>query len=397
MQNTIIRFFVMTKMGLTVTDSQVFGWMNLLNKRGYSTSIISFIKKIDSTINKNSFRENIGGDYFQYQNKLAFFNDMFSFITFLNHYIQSRKKAKKIIFQTRTSGVAFSLIALKLFTNAKIIYDARGAAIEESTHINQGKSLGLKKEYKFRLLKLKESWLIKYSNHVFCVSNTLKAYYLEKYRKVNPEKLTVVPCAADSDDFYFNNSERQSMRKEFNLIDKKVLLYSGRLDKSWDIPEDIFKFYIELSSYIDNLILFILSPDKEIANKLIKKFNLNQNNVIVKTDSYQNVRKYLNMVDYGLLLREDAVMNHVSSPTKFAEYLLCGLPVFMSDTVYDFSKLINDSGYGLVVEDFHLKEQNKEQIKRMSEINRPTISEWAQKHLSKDNFIDSIIKAFQDA
>jgi hypothetical protein len=63
------------------------------------------------------------------------------------------------------------------------------------------------------------------------------------------------------------------------------------------------------------------------------------------------VREYMSLLDYGLLLREAAVTNAVSSPTKFAEYLSGGAGVVISPGVGDLSELVAQTGCGHVVAD----------------------------------------------
>jgi len=385
----------MTRIGLTVTDSQVFGWMQLLNQQGYPTSIISMVNELNTDLDMESITKKTGGKYFQYRNKIPFLGNLFFFFKFLNHYLAARKNSEKVIFQTRTSGAAIPLIVLKILTRVKIVYDARGATIEESIYGRNEKKLNLKKAYKFKLLQLREALLIKYSDHVFCVSDTLKQYYLFKYHNISDNKFSVVPCAADQADFYYDKSERDSMRDKFNLKGKKVLLYSGRLDKKWDIPEEIFDFYQQLSNSIENLVLFLLTPDREIAENLVIRHQLSESEVYITAASYKDVRKYLNMVDYGLLLRENAVMNHVSSPTKFAEYMHCGLPVLISDTVYDYANLIEKTGFGTVINNYKLNEEKINQIRKIENLSRKEIANWSLKNLDKQSYIKGIVEIFK--
>ncbi|HRN37811.1 MAG TPA: hypothetical protein PLL18_12975, partial [Flavobacteriales bacterium] len=52
--------------------------------------------------------------------------------------------------------------------------------------------------------------------------------------------------------------------------------------------------------------------------------------------------------DHALLIREDAITNRVASPTKFAEYLACGLPVVISPYIGDFSGEVDRERLGTV-------------------------------------------------
>ena len=56
------------------------------------------------------------------------------------------------------------------------------------------------------------------------------------------------------------------------------------------------------------------------------------------------------MGDVGLLLRDDLPVNRVASPTKFAEYCLCGLPVLTTPYVGDFSEYVRQFSLGYQVD-----------------------------------------------
>jgi glycosyltransferase involved in cell wall biosynthesis len=54
--------------------------------------------------------------------------------------------------------------------------------------------------------------------------------------------------------------------------------------------------------------------------------------------------------DVGLLIRGDDLVNRVAAPTKFAEYLACGLPVVVSRGVGDTESVVRTYGVGYVIE-----------------------------------------------
>ena len=67
--------------------------------------------------------------------------------------------------------------------------------------------------------------------------------------------------------------------------------------------------------------------------------------------SYKDINDYLNAADFGLLLREDTPTNNVASPTKFAEYLMAGLPTLISQGVGDLSEFVEQNpSSGMVVD-----------------------------------------------
>lgn len=64
----------------------------------------------------------------------------------------------------------------------------------------------------------------------------------------------------------------------------------------------------------------------------------------------------------GLLLREKSLVNEVASPTKFAEYMLCGLPCILTEGIGDYSRLAREHDIGTVINDLNKLHQYTYQI-----------------------------------
>ena len=63
--------------------------------------------------------------------------------------------------------------------------------------------------------------------------------------------------------------------------------------------------------------------------------------------NHENVPLELSKADIAIMIRKDDPVNAVSSPTKFGEYLAAGLPVIMTDSIGDYSKLVEKNDLGL--------------------------------------------------
>jgi glycosyltransferase involved in cell wall biosynthesis len=67
--------------------------------------------------------------------------------------------------------------------------------------------------------------------------------------------------------------------------------------------------------------------------------------------SHEEVLETLPLADVGFLLRGDLVVNRVASPTKFAEYCICGVPVLVTRYVGDYSVVVEAEHLGLCLDD----------------------------------------------
>lgn len=70
------------------------------------------------------------------------------------------------------------------------------------------------------------------------------------------------------------------------------------------------------------------------------------------------VPSYLKLLDAGFLLRDDLVLNTVSSPTKICEYLAAGVPMICTEYSGDYARSVRHGKEGFVLKnhpnyDFH--------------------------------------------
>jgi glycosyltransferase involved in cell wall biosynthesis len=290
-------------------------------------------------------------------------------------------------------GLTFAF--LKWLPKTKFIFEARAAKNEEIKHTTSENKITTKLKIKKYFSELSEKIIVTKSNKVFCVSHALKTYYLKKYN-LSSEHFCVFPGAADSHLFYYDEDLRKNTRNELNLIDKEILIvYTGRLEMKWEIPDKILIFFKNLHRQDKRFRLLLVTPDFEIANDLISINSLNEITFVRKVELKQ-VNKYLNAADVGMLLREDITMNNVASPTKFAEYLMAGLPVIISKAVQDFANNIEKTNYGSVVTGLEdISKSEYEKLIGSLKIDRVEISNWGLKNLSKEAFIKKYITTLQ--
>lgn len=386
-ENNILRLYIMPEVWETVTQSQVFNWIELINGNGIKTDCLSITPEKLPKDRVTAIEKSIQGTFFQIPSRLMLVEDFFLTIFLLKYYYKNKSKYKKIIFQTRLSSIGISFFMVRMFTKAKLIFESRAAANEESNLRNRNKKVTLKTKIIQGLSELSEKLMIKKPQKVFCVSNALKDYYLKKHH-VNGNKFTVFPGAADASLFYLDSAIRKKVRaslafKETDL----VVIYSGRLAKKWEIPDKILSFFKSLKTKNKHAKLLLLTPDDDLAAEMVQDFQIQDETKIVKA-SLEEVNQYLNASDVGLLLREDIPMNNVASPTKFAEYLMTGLPTIISHGVYDFAKNIEETGFGVVVSSLeYISDIEFQKLEKSLVLNKNNIALWGKEHLSKEIFI----------
>ena len=391
MKHGIKRFYIMPAVWRTVTDSQVFNWVEVLNKSNVETDIISLVNNRHRQDEEKvaEIEKRTGGKFYQFKLHPLLLNDIILTVRLFFLYARNVFKYDTIIFQTRMADLGHTFGLIKLLPKVKTIFESRGATIEERAFVhNDFKSL--KRNIKEYVNLRSEEKLISGSHGVICVSDALKKYYVSKFKMdTSKTDFLVIPGAASRDLFYYEKSLREEYRSLLGYSDEDVVLvYSGALNQKWEIPDVVFNFLKSLAEFRTDFKFLMITPDLELVNEYSKKYGISQDLVAIQS-SFDEVNKYLNAADVALLLREDIVMNNVASPTKFAEYLMAGLPTVLSHGIHDFAEILRETGYGVILEDNTLVNQDlADDIVELKSKDRKAVATWAARNISKERYVE---------
>ena len=235
-------------------------------------------------------------------------------------------------------------LSIKLFyPGIKIIYDNRGVLIEELIYQGIYKR-GSFKEWVFRKL---EYLILSKSDHIVVVSNVFKVHLIKKYPIIKnfQDKISVINNKARIEKVI--NPEKLGDKKDKNKI---ICIYSGSSAKWQNIPK-IFSFAMRCHLKFDNFRLKVITYHSEEVKKILVEYGaLLKITEIIEVNS-DKVLEHLITANFSLLFRDDNIINNVSSPLKFAEYLSAGLPVVVSKGVGDTEEVINKYKVGVILEE----------------------------------------------
>ena len=223
-----------------------------------------------------------------------------------------------------------------------ICFDARGAYTAEHQEYNVSSNSKLSES-----VFLIEKKAIIDSDFRIAVSQKLVSYWKEKF-DYSSTMHVVIPCTYNSNIFNMPPNEHQIIvrRKELKFAEEDiVLVYSGSIS-GWQSMKLLDDYLISILN--SNLKVKILLLLKSIVTDL-NVVTLFSDRVILMNVDEKRVPLLLQCCDYGLLIREKSVTNHVASPVKFAEYLYSGLKVIVSDQVGDYSEFVQTHDCGVVV------------------------------------------------
>lgn len=238
--------------------------------------------------------------------------------------IKDKKIFSPVMFTTLYSGLA------KILKSKEIYYWVQGSVPEESFLRHQSK-------LKNRLLSAIEYGALSVSDKNILVSDEMQKH-LEKKHKKSYKNSIVVPCVSE---FSYDGSPKE----------KDSFVYIGGMS-AWQRVDLMLEMFNQIMKLKPNAHLYIATLEKEIATQYINE-HLDQvyheNVKLLSISDRSQIAHFLSTKEYGFLIREDIVVNQVSSPIKLAEYLSCGVNVIISDAVKSYATNIENEGAGISV------------------------------------------------
>jgi len=343
----------------------------------HNEKLKSIRKEFNTFIN---FKEVITGKYCFLPNSIMYFYKGFRIVTKLVKTYNIR-----IIHARSLYPVIIGIIVKLFYPRLRVIYDNRGVFIEEEIFKSHWRRGGIKE----RIFKLIENKVLKKADHIVVVSKAFKKYLLEKYssNKANlNNKISVISNKT------LLNHNLDSQKLNLRMHNEKVTcIYAGSGVLWQNIPE-IISFAEKCNLLVEDFNLKIVTyhpPTFKI--EINKSKDLKEITKIIEVDS-DNVLEHLLTANFGLLLRENNLINKVSSPLKFAEYLAAGLPVMVSEGVGDTEQIIQQYKVGVIIRDKNYKKA----INNMMELLKdPEIHDRCRNTAKKEFNIRDAIDTFR--
>ncbi|MCG3133233.1 MAG: hypothetical protein HMLKMBBP_00358 [Planctomycetes bacterium] len=142
-------------------------------------------------------------------------------------------------------------------------------------------------------------------------------------------------------------THRAEVRRELGVPDDALLfVYSGTL-AAWQLPARSALLFQACRLHRQDARMLFLTTDTAAAEKAAKSAGLM--NGIFRSVTSDRVARHLCAADYGLLLREETLVNRVSCPVKFGEYLACGVRPVMTSNIGDQSRVAMERNLGVVI------------------------------------------------
>jgi len=220
---------------------------------------------------------------------------------------------------------------------------------------------------------------------LFVVSEYQKEFYEKKYRLDLSNNCYVMPC--------YNCEIEETCFKPADKYKNNIFVFAGSCKSVWQYFDETLLFYKKIEDkYGDKVFFRLLTPDIEYAKEKIKNVGIRYYDIDCVKPS--ELPRKLSSCKFGLLLRENNVVNNVATPTKLSTYMSCGLIPIVSDSIKDFAKSMKNRDYFVIVNsDNNITEVEKyiEKDINNNEVLEEFYKYWAD-HYNTQVHIDNISK-----
>ncbi|MEZ9184398.1 hypothetical protein AB4158_09420 [Vibrio splendidus] len=251
------------------------------------------------------------GDVYQYKKE-----GKYTYTGYINLFLKI--KSYENIYIRDAIDFFFIRILTFFIGKSKLTYDFRAVVSEELIYKNRG-------YFKVRIFRFLEAFCYYTADELRTVSKNQK-YYLKEYYKKNRE-VKVVPCGISD-----------VIQRENYFINEKdtiKICYVGGLS-SWQKFDEVCALFCKLIGNNKNIHLEVVTKEKSQAEVILRKYKLS-NYVKVVSLQQGEVSNYISKFDYGVIFRDDSIINKVSCPIKVVEYMSRGICPIFKGSIGDFS------------------------------------------------------------
>jgi hypothetical protein len=258
-------------------------------------------------------------------------------------------KRLKLIFAFTNLSASISIICAKVLNLKSLIYCYE-------PHTDYLVELGdwQRSSIKYKLSNYIEKYAGREADYVLASTK----YVVEELKKWNAKgKVYRAPVSIDESDFYFRPDGRMKIRNKYKINDRKVFLYIGKFGGLYYKREVALLCYAVKQHIHDAFFLIVTSnPYTEVYQWFVEEGLSEEDFAITSNLSNEEVKEYISAADIGLSIVPPSPSQRYRSPTKVAEYLMCGLPYITCKGVSEDDIYAEQYNVGIVLLEFSREE-----------------------------------------
>lgn len=270
---------------------------------------------------------------------------------------------------------------LKRWLGIPYLFDIRGLQAEEYVDAGQWQA----HEFRFWLTKRVEQWILRDTDAIVTLTEAVRPV-LSNFPGLRSRPMLppweVIPCCVDLDHFRFREEGRRRVRGEFGIGERPVLVYAGSIG-TWYLLEEMVDFFKVARRTLPELFFLILANGSSDAVwTTLRKRGIDDKDAAVRWARFGELPDYLSAADAGIAFIRPCLSKRSSSPTKYAEYLACGLPIVINGGIGDVDALIEKEDAGVLVRAFRPEEYARAatELRRQMPRTRDVFRKIAENH-----------------
>lgn len=320
-----------------IIKSQVVPLLNAISTE-YDITLVTFEKGLSLRANESFSHIGVSSSY-----------RLIQFIKLLYFLIKNKQHFDIIHIRSYMPMLPVIFLKKTLFKFPKIVFDLRGVYPEE-LELKYQKTNNKKHLYLFRFFKKMELYFLKYADENIVVSHAFKEYLIEQYYVTLPtisNHINVIPTFSKPNLLV---SESNKIKLPFSK-ESILFVYSGSID-IWQKFNETVELFKLINKEILNAKFLVLTYETEKAKKTLEIFNINKEDYYITKCTSLEIFDYLKQAHFAFLLRDLSIINQVSSPIKFQDYINCNLKLIISRKIGDTEALVKKHELGVFIDSF---------------------------------------------
>lgn len=250
-------------------------------------------------------------------------------------------KYRVSLFHARSIFCSAMALPAVFLRRGKLISDIRGFWPDERVDAGLISAGGLV----YRVLKAIERTSLRRSSAIVTLTNASVPILEEDLNFGKSDAaVTVIPTCVDLDRF----CPPQKAGGDHNF----VLGYVGSFGTWYMLDESVALFAALLQREPSARFLIANRNDHQAIHSALERHGVPVSSCEVRSAAFPEVPELIGRMTAGLCLVRPQFSKISSAPTKFAEYLACGVPVVATERVGDLAAIIGEHSVGLIASEF---------------------------------------------
>jgi glycosyltransferase involved in cell wall biosynthesis len=339
-------------------QSQVLPYLCGLSKQGIRFTLISCEKpdrlaKYKDIIEQICKQHNITWYPLPYTKQPPVLSTLKDIVSIRTLAISLHQKQTFDVIHCRSYIPALIGLHLKRKYGCKFIFDMRGFWADERIDGGLWRLENLLYRLIYNYFKQKEKAFINQADTVVCLTSKAEQE-MRSWEGINSSTvIKVIPCCADTD--LFDSSKvsveaTQTAKAQLGITPNDFILgYLGSLG-TWYLLDEMLDFFIALKERKSKAkFLFITGDEHTLIRDKAKQKGILSDDILIQQANRQQVPVLLQLCSASVFFIKPSYSKMASSPTKQAEIMAMGIPIFCND-IGDTGTIVNQSKSGFVVE-----------------------------------------------